>query len=149
MTRSKYLSIVICISLGTVLFLHGLAKNVWAQGEEGKTAVEGKSGEPSTKEKFSDDEKEFKRKAKSRLNELDKKIDQLEAESKKTGSKAKAEAQEGLKDLKEKRAALKKEMRKLEAKSKSKWEKAKQKIQDAEDELEEAYNKVRSYFKSE
>lgn len=149
MTRSKYLSIVICISFLAVLFLHGLAKNVWAQGEEGKTAVEGKSGETSTKEKFSDEKKEFKRKAKARLDELDKKIGELEAESRKAGSKAKAEAKEGLKDLKEKRAALKKEMRKLDAKSKSTWEKAKQKIQDAEDALEDAYNKVRSYFKSE
>jgi DNA repair exonuclease SbcCD ATPase subunit len=149
MTRSKYLSVVICISVLAVLVLHGMAKNVWAQGEERKTAVEGKSGETSTKEKLSDEKKEFKRKAKARLDELDKKIDELEADLKKIGSKAKVEAKEGLKDLKEKRSALKKEIKKLEAKSKTKWEKVKQKIQAAEDEIEEAYNKVRSHIKSE
>jgi hypothetical protein len=149
MTKGKYLYIVISISFLAVMFLPGLAKNVRAQGEEGKTAVGGKSGEPSTKATFSDDKKEFLRKAKERLAELDKKIEELEAEAKKAGSNVKAEAKKGLKDLKEKRAALKKEIRKLEAKGKSNWEKAKQKIQDAGDELEEAYNKVRRYFKSE
>jgi cytochrome c556 len=146
MKRNKYLSVVVCISFLTVLFLTGLSKNV--RGEEGKATLEKKAGETSTKEKFFEEKQEFKRKAKERLDELDKKIDELEAKSKELGSKAKAEVKEDMQRLKKKRAALKKDMNKLEAKSTSKWEKAKQKIQDAEDELEKAYNKVRAKFTS-
>ncbi len=150
MRKSNGLSVLICISFVAMLFLPGLVKNVRGQGAEGKPNVEKKSGETaSTKEKFSEDKKEFEAKAKARLHELGRKIDELEAEAKKAGSKVKTETKEGLQELKEKRAALKKDMKKLKARSKTKWEEAKQKIQSAGDELEEAYNKVRDKFKSE
>ena len=147
MNRNMFLSVVVCISFLTVLSLYGLAKNV--QGEEGKTTTKGKSGDASAKEKFSEEKKEFQRKAKAKLNELDREIDELKVDLKKAGSKIKAEAKEGMQELEEKRAALKKEMKKLESKSKKQWEEAKQKIQAVENDLEEAYRKVRAKFKSE
>jgi small-conductance mechanosensitive channel len=150
MKMNKYLSVVVCIFFMAVLLSPGILKNSWGQGNEGKAAVEEKpEGKYTTKEKFSEEKKEFEAKAKARLDDLDKKIDQLEAESKKAGSKVKEETKEGLRELKEKSAALKKEMKKLKAKSKTKWEEAKQKIQAGGDELEEAYNKVRAKFNSE
>ncbi len=149
MKKGKGLSVFICMSFVAMLFLPGLVKNVQGQEEEGKPKVEKKSGETSsTKEKFSEEKKEFESKAKARLHKLGRKIDELEAEAKKAGSKVKAETKEGLQELKEKRATLKKDMKKLKARSKAKWEEAKQKIQAAGDELEESYNKVRDKFKS-
>lgn len=149
MKRTRVLAFFICMFFVAVLSLPGLVKNVQGQGEEGKPEAV-KSGETSpTREKFAEEKKEFKAKARARLDELGRKIDELESEFKKTGSEMKAETKEELQKLKEKRAALKKEMKKLKAKSKAKWKKAKQKIQAGEDELEEAYNKVRGKAKSE
>jgi cytochrome c556 len=142
MERNRYLFIVVCISFLTVLFSPGFMKNV--RGEEGKATVEKKAGETSTQDKFSKEKEDFKRRAKERLDVLDKKIDELEAKTKEIGSKAKAEVKQEMNGLKAKRAAIKKDVNNLEAKSRSKWEQAKQKIQDAEDKLEEAYNKVRA-----
>ena len=148
MKKSKWLSVLICMSFVAVLFLPGFVKNVQGQAEEPK--MEKKSGEtPAAKERFVEEKTEFKAKAKARLDELDKKIKELETELKKGGSKMKAETKEGLQDLKKKRAALKKEIEKLKATSKTKWEEAKQKVEAAGDELEEAYNKVRDKLKSE
>ena len=144
MRISKGFYAFICMSFIAILFLPGLVKNVHGQYEEGRPEVESKSGERSpAREKFSDEKKEFMAKAKARLDEWGKKIDELETKSRKAGSKVKAEIKKGLQELKEKRAALKKEMKNLKARSKAKWEEAKQRIQAAEDELEEAYNKLR------
>ncbi len=149
MKKSKGLSVFICMAFVGLLLLPGLGRNVWGQEKE-KTKVEDQSKETSsTKEKFSQEKKEFNMKARARLDELNKKINELEADLKKAGSKVKAEAKEGLQELKEKRVALRKEMRKLKAKSREKWEEAKQKVQSAGDDLEQSYNKVRDKVKSE
>jgi cytochrome c556 len=143
---NRGLSVVISIAFLTVMFLTSLSTNVSA--EEGRATMEKKTEEPSIKGKFSEEKEEFKRKAKARLDELDKKIDALEAKAKELGSEAKAEIKEDIRSLNKNRGALRNDMKKLETKSRSKWQKVKQKIQDAENELEEAYNKTRDKFKS-
>lgn len=148
MSKRKYMSVMICISFFSVLFLPGLVKNVHAQGEKG-SAVEGKSEEASVKKTFSEEKREFKRKADERLRELDKEIGELEAESEKAGTKVREEANEGLRDLKHKRSELGRDMRRLGAKSRKDWETVRKKVDAAIGELEESYNKVRDKFKSE
>ena len=133
MKRRKVLYVLTGLFFASILFLSGPLRDVWGQGEE-KTKVE------DTKEKFSQEKKEFKMKAKARLDELDKKINELEA-------KSKAEMKEDVQKLKKKRNALEKDLKRLEAKSKAQWEKAKQKVQAAMDDLEEAYNKVLNKLK--
>jgi TolA-binding protein len=146
MKRSKYLSVVVCVSFVAVLFLPGILKKAWGQEKEGKTAVEEKS---TTKEKLSEEKAEYKDKVKEQLAELDKKIGELEAKIKESGSKIKADVKQDMKDLKKKRMALKKDMKKLEAKGREKWETAKQRVDAAIDEVEEAYHKILDKFKSE
>lgn len=146
MKRGRHLSVAVCIMFFSVLFLAGVTKNV--RGDQG-TSIEEKSGEKSSDKKFSEEKKEFKQEMKQRLDVLDNKIKELEAELKKVGSKAKTESKEGLKELKNKRAELKKDMKKLGAKSRRKWDVVKGKVRDAMDDLEDAYNKVRDKFKTE
>ncbi len=101
------MAVAVCMIFLTALCLAGSAGNV--RGEEGKTAVEKKAGETSTEGKFSEEKEEFKRKAKARLDELNKKIDALEAKSEELGSWAKTEIKEDMKSLRAKRAALRKD----------------------------------------
>ncbi len=147
--RRKYLYLVICLVFFAMLIFPEIVKNVCAQGEKGKTTVESKTGNGSAEQKFSEEKNEFKRKTKERLDALDRKIKELEAESKKAGSKLTAEAKEGLRELKEKRVALKKDMKKLEAKSRERWEEIKRKVDAAIEDIEERYNKLRDKFKNE
>jgi peptidoglycan hydrolase CwlO-like protein len=133
--KSKYVTVVICMSFMAVLFLSGFVSKV--QAEEGRTAV---------KQGYHEKE-EFKQQAKERLAEFDRKINELEVKAKETGSKTKAEVKKGLRELKTKRAALKKNMERLEASSERTWEAAKQKVNMAMDDLERTYDKVRNYFR--
>ena len=136
MKKTKHMTLVICVSFLTMLFLLGLVKIV--HGEEGKTSI---------KHEYSEEKAEYKQKSKEKLDEFDKNIEQLEVEAKEAGYKVKAESNKGLEELKEKRAALKDHMEKLEASSKKTWEAAKKKMNEAMDDLEKTYNKVRANFK--
>lgn len=133
MKKGKALYVLTGLFFVAMLFLSGPVRSVWGQGEE-KTKAE------DTKEKFSEEKKEFQMKAKARLEELDRKINELEA-------KSKAEMKEDVQKLKKKRNALEKDLKRLEAKSRAQWEKAKQKVQAAMDDLEEAYNKILNKLK--
>ena len=136
MTKTKHMTVVICMSFLTMLFLSGLVKIV--HGEERKTSI---------KQEYSEEQAEYKQKSKEKLDEFDKNIEQLAVEAKEAGYKVKAESNKGLEELKEKRAALKDHMEKLEASSKKTWEAAKEKMNEAMDDLEKTYNKVRANFK--
>lgn len=133
--KRKHLAVLVGMSFVAMLFLSGFASNAQAEGKTGDV-------------KQGNEEKEtFKKQAKEKLGELDKKINDLEVKAKEIGSKTKAEAEKGLKDLKKQHVAMKKNMERLEAASKDTWEAAKQKVNKGLDKLEKTYNKVRDYFR--
>jgi Skp family chaperone for outer membrane proteins len=146
MRTNELLSVFVSLSLVAV-FLPAAA-DVMAQ-EGGKTAVKEESRKSAPKEGYTQEKEEFKRKTKERLHEFDRKMDELAANVREAGSKAKAETKKGMQDLKKKRAAFEKEMEKLEASTKKTWETTKHKVNDAMEDLEKTYDKVRSNFKSE
>jgi hypothetical protein len=149
--KSRFLSVVFCVLFLVVAFLPGLQKQVCGEVKEEKTAGEEKSREMATPKEasFKEKKEEYKQTAKEKLARIEKKIDELEVEAKKAGSKVKGNAKKGLKELKQKREVLRKDIVKLEAAGKKKWEAVKKKVDVGMDDLEKTYDKVRDYFKSE
>ncbi len=135
MKRHKYLAVAICISFFSVLLLV-YVKNVWS---EVKVL-------PS--DEFSE-KREYIMKAKEKLDELGKKINELEEKVDKDGSKKEANAKKTINELREERAVLQINIEKLDTVSKDKWKTARQEVESEMDELEKAYHKARHHFGSE
>jgi hypothetical protein len=148
--KSRFLSIVFCILFLAAALLPGLQKQAWGEVKEGKTAEEEKSGGMAAPKEasFKEKKEEYKKTAKEKLARFEKKIDELEVEAKKAGSKARDDAKKGLDELRQKKEVLKKDMKKLEATGKNKWEVVKKKVDSGIDDLEKTYDKVRDYFRS-
>lgn len=140
MKKVNYISIFVCISFVAMLFISGLAKAANAQAR-GTSLAEMKSSEGQ--------KEEYKEKTKGKLSGFEKDIKEIEAKSKETGAKAKADIQEGIKELKEKHKTAKSEMKKLDAAGKETWKDVKDDLDKAMDELEKTFHKVRLYFQSE
>ncbi len=151
MKKFNYISIFVCISFFAVLVIPVLTTAANAQVREEISTFKEKAGVTSAAEmKSSEGQKEeYKKKAKGKLTGFEKDIKEIEAKSKETGAKAKADIQKGIKELKEKHMAAKREMKKLDAAGKKTWETVKEKVDKAMDEFEKTFDKVRSYFKSE
>ncbi len=135
MKRHKYPAVAICISFFSVLLLV-YVKNVWS---EVKVL-------PS--DEFSE-KREYIMKAKEKLDELDKKINELEEKADKDGSKKGANAKKTINELREERAVLQINIEKLDTVSKDKWKTARQEVESEMDELEKAYHKARHHFGAE
>jgi hypothetical protein len=148
--KSRFLSIVFCVLFLAAVFLPGPVKQARAEVKKGTTTGEEISGESAAPKEgsFKEIKEEYKKSATEKLARLGKKIDELEAEAKKAGSKARDDAKKGLKKLKQKREVLKKDIRRLEAVGKKKWEVVKKKVDAGIDDLEKTYDKVRDYFRS-
>ena len=143
MKKRTQLSVLICMTFLSMLFLPGLTKNACGEVNEEKTTLtEQSDGTLSTKE-------EFKIKAKEKLTEFEKKMQELEEKAKETGATAKADVKKGMKEVKEKHEALVKEIKKLDAAGKQTWETAKQKVDAGIEKLQKALDKMRSHLKSE
>jgi hypothetical protein len=148
--KSRFLSTVFCVLFLAAAFLPGLQKQARGEVKEGKTAEDARSGEMTASKEVSFKEKKegYEKTVKEKLARIEKKIDELEVDAKKAGSKAKDNAKKGLKELKQKKEVLKKDIKKLEASGKKKWEVAKKKVETGIDDLEKTYDKVKDYFSS-
>jgi peptidoglycan hydrolase CwlO-like protein len=133
--KSKYVSILICMSFVAVLFLSGLVSNV--QGEEENSSVN---------QSYSEREA-YKENAKAKLAEQDRKIEELEVKARDGNAEERAEARRGLRELRNKRATLKSDIASLETAGKDTWEAAKREVNMAIDDLERTYERVRDYFR--
>jgi hypothetical protein len=133
--RPERLGVLICMSFAAVLFLSVPISN--AQDAEGKPAVKQENPEME----------KYKAETKEKLDGLDKRIKELQADAKKKIEASKVQINDGLDDLKRQRAELKKRMKRLENSSREEWEAAKQKINNAIEEIEKTFNRVKSYFK--
>ncbi len=147
MKRSPWSSLLVGISFLSLLFLPGFVTHARGDQERNETIATDKAADTSVaKVGYSEEKEKFKRETRKTLAELDRKMDALEAKAKETGSKVKAEAKDGLRELKTKRSAIKEDMEKLEASSKGTWEVAKNKVKKEIDELEAKYETLRSKF---
>jgi membrane-associated HD superfamily phosphohydrolase len=138
MKKFHYVSIFVCISFIAMLVISGLTKAANAQAG-GTSAAEMNSSEGQ--------KDEYKKTTKRKLSGFEKDIKEIEAKSRETGARAKADIQKGIEELKEKHQAAKGEMKKLDAAGKETWKNVKEDLDKAMDELEKTFDKVRSYFK--
>ncbi|MEJ2697930.1 MAG: hypothetical protein P8013_14955, partial [Candidatus Sulfobium sp.] len=112
MKQSQSLILLISVLLITLLFVAGPVRDVQAGGEGTVRVLKEETGGASAVSTFSEEKSDFKKKAKEKIAQMDKKINRLEIKAREAGSQVKAEARKGLRELKEKRAALKKDMKK-------------------------------------
>lgn len=140
MKKSNYISIFVCISFITMLVITGLTKAANAQA--GGTSDAEMTSPEGQKE-------EYKKKTNQKLTGFERDLKEIEAKSKETGARAKADIQKGIQELKEKHQVAKAEMKKLDAAGKETWKNVKKDLDKAMDELEKTFDKVRAYFKSE
>jgi uncharacterized protein YpuA (DUF1002 family) len=130
MKKFNYISIFICISFIAMLVITGLTSAAEMTSPEGQ-------------------KEEYKQKTKGKLSGFERDIKEIEAKSKETGARAKADIRKGIQELKEKHKVAKSEMKKLDSAGKETWKNVKKDLDKAMDELEKTFNKVRAYFKSE
>ena len=124
------LYVVFCILFLAAAFFSSLQKQAWGEVKEEKNAGEEKSGKIAAPKEasFKEKKEDYEKTAKEKLARIEKKIDELEVDAKKAGSKTKEDAKKGLNELKQKKEVLKKDIKKLKAAGKRKWEVAKTKV---------------------
>ena len=115
--------------------------------------VEQQNGKtPQGKRAKTDQEKEeYQRQIETKLNELEKRIDELQVKAKEAGKEVKDEINKAVNEaeLEKKKEAAKKKLEELKSASADTWDKVKAELDDAVEELEKAYERTVSYFRKE
>jgi len=89
---------------------------------------------------------EFKQEAETKLNELERGIDQLEAKAANVATASKDEFNEMINDLKEKKTEVNAKLEQLEAASAATWEEVKSRVTAAVNDLQNTYDRAASRF---
>jgi DNA repair exonuclease SbcCD ATPase subunit len=90
------------------------------------------------------EKEEFQKQAEAKLNELNKKMDELKNKGEKATDEIKAQIKEQMEELKKKQEAANKKLQELKSAGTDAWEKLKSETNKALDDMEKLYNDLKS-----
>ena len=118
-------------------------KPVTMEGVKKETGEATQTAEAYTRQQMD----EYRQRVQAKLEDFDKKLDEMRAKTEKMKKEARAEMEQQMTELRKKREEAAKELEKMQSESGKAWEDIKTGLDSALDEMDKAYQQAASRFK--